>query len=156
TWSVVVLVPLTLVIAAAAGPIASLLTPANANAHCVHADVVATTGSMLVVFAPQAILYGLSVVFSGLLQSYRRFTGPTLAPAISSLVLIASYLAFVPLSKGLPLARLPLLAELVLSVGATLGIAALAAVALVPALRLHLRFRPALRFPAGVGRRAGG
>jgi putative peptidoglycan lipid II flippase len=156
TWSVIILVPLTLAIALAAGPIASLLTPANASAHCVHADVVAATRGMLVVFAPQAILYGLSVVFCGLLLAYRRFTGPTLAPAISSLVLIASYLAFVPLGKGLPLARLPLTAELVLSVGTTLGVAALVVVALVPALRLHLRFRPALRFPPGVARRAGG
>jgi putative peptidoglycan lipid II flippase len=156
TWSVIILVPLTFAIAAAAGPIASLLTPANANAHCVHADVVAATGSMLRVFAPQAVLYGLSVVFCGVLQAYRRFTGPTLAPAVSSLVLIASYLAFVPLSQGLPLARLPLAAELVLSVGTTLGVAALVVVALVPTLRLHLRLRPALRFPPGVARRAGG
>ena len=156
TWSVLILVPLTLIIAAAAGPIASLLTPANANANCAHADVVAATGSMLVVFAPQAVLYGLSVVFCGLLMAYRRFTGPTLAPAISSLVLIAAYLAFVPLSKGLPLARLPLTAELVLSVGTTLGIAALVLVVLVPTLRLRLRFRPALRFPPGVARRTSG
>ena len=69
TWSVIILVPSTLVIAAAAGPIASLLNPANPNAHCVQADVVAATGHMLVVFAPQIILYGLSVVLYGLLQS---------------------------------------------------------------------------------------
>jgi putative peptidoglycan lipid II flippase len=156
TWSVIVLVPLTLAIAAAAGPIASLLTPVNADAHCVHADVVAVTGSMLEVFAPQAVLYGLSVVFCGVLQAYRRFTGPALAPAIASLVLIASYLAFVPLSRGLPLARLPLAAELVLSAGTTLGVAALVVVALVPTLRLHLRLRPTLRFPPGVARRASG
>ncbi len=156
TWSVIVLVPLTLVIAAAAGPIASLLNPANVNAHCVRADVVASTGSMLRVFAPQIILYGLSVVLFGLLQAYRRFTAPALAPMVSSLVVIACYLAFVPLSNGLPLARLPLSAELVLSVGTTLGVAALVVVALVPTWRLHLRFRPALRFPPGVARMAGG
>ncbi len=147
---------MTIVTAAAAGVIASLLNPANANAHCVRADVVAATGSMLEVFAPQIILYGLSVVLYGLLQAYRRFTAPALAPMISSLVVIASYLAFVPLDKGLPLARLPLSAELVLSGGTTLGIAALVLVALVPTWRLHLRFRPVLRFPPGVARRAGG
>jgi putative peptidoglycan lipid II flippase len=156
TWSVIILVPSTLVIAAAAGPIASLLNPANPNAHCAHADVVATTGRMLVVFAPQVILYGLSVVLFGLLQAYRRFTAPALAPLVSSLVLIAAYLAFVPLSDGLPLARLPAAAELLLSVGTTLGVAALALVALVPVWRLRLRFRPALRFPAGVARRVSG
>jgi putative peptidoglycan lipid II flippase len=108
------------------------------------------------VFAPQALLYGLSVVLYGLLQAYRRFTGPTIGPAVSSLVLIAAYLSFVPLAKGLPLARLPLQAELVLSVGTTLGVAALVLVGVVPTWRLHLRLRPTLRFPAGVARRASG
>ena len=156
TWSILILVPLTLVIVAVAGPIASLLTPANANAQCAHGEVVATTRSMLQVFAPQAVLYGLSVVLFGLLQAYRRFTAPALAPLVSSLVLIAAYLAFVPLDQGLPLARMPVSAELVLSVGTTLGIAALVLVAVVPVWRLHLRFRPVLRFPPGVARRAGG
>ena len=151
------MVPLVLVIVVAAGPIASLLNPSNPNAHCVHADVVAVTGDMLRVFAPQALLYGLSVVLYGLLQSYRRFAAPSIGPGISSLVLIACYLAFVPVEQGAvagPAA--PVTAELVLSVGTTLGIAALVVVALPPTWRLHLRFRPALRFPPGVARRAGG
>ena len=156
TWSVIILVPLTLVIAAAAGPIASLLNPANAHAHCPRVDMVADTTTMLQVFAPQALLYGLSVVLYGLLQAYRRFAAPTLGPAISSLVLISCYLAFVPLDHGLPLARLPLDAELVLATGTTLGVAALVVVAIVPTWRLRLRLRPALRFPPGVARRAGG
>jgi putative peptidoglycan lipid II flippase len=156
TWSVIILVPLVLIIAVAAGPIASLLNPANANAHCVRADVVAATGNMLTVFAPQALLYGLSVVLYGLLQSYRRFAAAAIGPGVSSLVLISAYLAFVPLNKGLPLARLPLQAELVLSVGTTLGIAALVVVAVPSTWRLHLRFRPVVRFPPGVARRAGG
>jgi putative peptidoglycan lipid II flippase len=156
TWSVIVLVPLVVIIAAAAGPIASLFTPANSNAHCVHAEVVAATRNMLVAFAPQALLYGLSVVLYGLLQSYRRFAAPSIGPGISSLVLIGCYVAFVPLSKGRSLAQLPMTAELVLSVGTTLGMAVLVLVAVPPTRRLHLRFRPVLRFPPGVARRAGG
>jgi peptidoglycan biosynthesis protein MviN/MurJ (putative lipid II flippase) len=156
TWTVVIVVPLCLVIVAAAGPIASLLNPSNPNAHCVHADVVAVTREMLQVFAPQALFYGLSVVLYGLLQSYRRFAAPSIGPGISSLVLIACYLAFVPLNKGHSLAQLPLTAELVLSVGTTLGIATLVVVAIPPTWRLHLQFRPMLRFPPGVARRAGG
>jgi len=156
TWSVVILVPMTVAIAASAGPIASALNPANANAHCDHADVVATTGSMLAVFSPQVLLYGLSVVLFGLLQAYRRFVGPSLAPVIASVVLIASYVAFVPLNGGQPLARLPLTAEIVLSVGSTLAIGSLVVVALPPTWRLRLRLRPTLRFPSGVARRAGG
>ena len=156
TWTVIIVVPLVLVIVAAAGPIASLLNPSNPNAHCVHADVVAVTSDMLRVFAPQALLYGLAVVLSGLLQSYRRFAAPSIAPGISSLVLISCYLAFVPLNKGHSLAQLPLAAELVLSVGTTLGIAALVVVAIPPTWRLRLQLRPVLRFPPGVARRAGG
>ena len=156
TWTIIIVVPLTVAIIAAAGPIASLLNPSNPNAHCVRANMVGVTGDMLRVFAPQALLYGVSVVLYGLLQSYRRFVGPSIGPGISSLVLIACYLAFVPLNKRLPLAQLPASAELVLSVGTTLGIAALVVVAIPPTWRLHLRFRPVLRFPPGVARRAGG
>ncbi|HEY1321076.1 MAG TPA: lipid II flippase MurJ [Streptosporangiaceae bacterium] len=156
TWSVIILVPLTVAVAATAFPIAAVLNPANGNAHCVHADVVATTGNMLGVFAPQVLLYGVSVVLFGLLQAYRRFVGPSLAPVICSLVLIASYVAFVPLNDGMPLARLSLPAELVLAVGSTLAIGSLVVVALPPTWRLHLRLRPAVRFPPGVARRASG
>ena len=156
TWTVVITVPLTVVIAVAAGPIASLLNPSNPNAHCVRADMVTVTGHMLQVFAPQALLYGLSVVLYGLLQCYRRFAAPSIGPGISSLVLIACYLAFVPLNKGRTLAQLPLAAELVLSVGTTLGIATLVVVALPPTWRLHLRLRPVLKFPSGVARRVSG
>ena len=156
TWTVIIAVPLSVGIAAAAGPIASLLNPSNPNAHCVHAEVVGVTGDMLRVFAPQALLYGLSVVLYGLLQSYRRFVAPSVGPAVSSLVLIACYLAFVPLDRGLPLSGLPASAELVLSWGTTLGIAALVVVAIPPVWRLRLRLRPVLRFPPGVARRAGG
>jgi putative peptidoglycan lipid II flippase len=156
TWTVVITVPLVLAIVVAAGPVASLLNPSNANAHCVRADMVAVTGDMLRVFAPQALLYGLSVVLYGLLQSYRRFAAPSIGPGISSLVLIACYFAFVPLNKGRSLAQIPVTAELVLAVGTTLGIAALVVVAVPPTWRLHLRLRPAFRFPPGVARRAGG
>jgi putative peptidoglycan lipid II flippase len=156
TWSVIVLLPLTILVAAAAGPIAGLLNPANAQAHCVRSDVIAVTSNMLVVFAPQIILSGISVVLYGLLQAHRRFSGPALGPAISSLVVISAYLAFAPVDKDLPLSRLPLTAELILSVGTTLGVAALVAVAAWPTWRLHLTFRPRLRFPPGVARQAGG
>jgi len=156
TWTVIIVLPLVVVIVAVAGPIATLLNPSNPNAHCVRPEMVAVTGDMLRVFAPQALLYGLSVVLYGLLQSYRRFAAPSIGPGISSLVLIACYVAFVPLNKGRSLAQLPLTAEYVLSAGTTLGIAVLVVVAIPATSRLHLRLRPVLRFPPGVARRAGG
>ena len=156
TWTVLILVPITVAIVLAAGPIAAALNPVNHSAQCVHSQVVSMTADMLRVFAPQAILYGLSVVLFGLLQAYRRFAAYALSPLVASLVAIASYLVFVPLGKGVPLGRLSLSAQLVLSVGATLGISMLVLVALVPTWRLRLGLRPALRLPRGVARRAGG
>jgi len=156
TWSMVILLPLTLVILVAAMPIAELLNPANGNAACDRAEVVNATGHMLQVFAPQVVFYGISIVLYGLLQSYRRFTGPTLGPALSSLLVIISCLAYVPLSDGQQLGSLPVSAQLVLSVGTTLGIAALAVTGAVPTWRLHLRLRPTWRLPPGVFRQVGG
>jgi putative peptidoglycan lipid II flippase len=156
TWAVVILLPATAIIAATAGPIAQALIPANPNSACDRADMVNATSHMLVIFAPQILLYGLSVVLFGLLNAYRRFTGPALAPVAANVVMISSYLAFAALDKNAALARTPLAAELVLSIGTTLNIGTLVLVALPPAWRLHLRWRPTLKFPAGVIRQAGG
>jgi putative peptidoglycan lipid II flippase len=156
TWSVLILLPLTGIIAATAHPIADLLIPANPNAACPRAEMVATTGNMLVIFAPQILLYGFSVVLFGLLNAYRRFTGPTLAPVIANVVTICAFLVFAMLDKNAPLARTPLAAELVLAIGTTMNIGTLVIVTIPPALRLRLRIRPTLHFPPGVLGKAGG
>lgn len=160
TWGVIILVPLTAVVALAAGPVAHLLNPVNPNAHCPHAEMVASTSRLLVMFAPQVFLYGMSVVLFGLLQAYRRFTGPALAPVIANVVLISCYLAFVPLDRGshgtLAFAATPDAVMLLLGIGTTLNIAALVVVPAFPAWRLRLRFRPTLKFPPGAARQAGG
>ena len=158
TWTTVILVPVSVALAVAAEPIARLLNPANSRDHCAQAPLVAVTGHMLAVFAPQILLYGLAVALYGILHAHRRFAAPALAPVISSLVVIAAYLAFVPLGgrdTG-DLAALPLSAKLTLSVGTTAGVAALALTALWSAVRLRIRVRPTFRFPPGVGRRVGG
>jgi len=153
TWTVVLLAPASLLIALVAHPLISLLV--GGVPHCAQSAVVTVSSRMLVVFAPQILLYGLAVVLYGILQAHRRFTAPALAPVVSSVVVIGAYLAFVPLAAGHRggLAGLPLSAELMLSVGTTAGVAALMVTALGPALRLRLRLRPTLRFPRGVARR---
>jgi peptidoglycan biosynthesis protein MviN/MurJ (putative lipid II flippase) len=153
TWTVVLLAPASLIIALVAHPLTSLLL--GGVPHCSQTAVVTVSSRMLVVFAPQILLYGLAVVFYGILQAHRRFTAPALAPVVSSMVVIGAYLAFVPLAAGHRggLAGLPLSAELMLSVGTTAGVAALMLTALGPALRLRLRLRPTLHFPPGVARR---
>ncbi len=156
TWTVVLLVPVSILLVAVAGPLTSLLLAGAPRCNAAATEAVSTR--MLVVFAPQILLYGLAVVLYGILQAHRRFIAPALAPVVSSLVVIAAYIAFLPLGRGSQnhLATLPRSAELVLSVGTTAGVAALVLAALGPALRLRLRLRPALHFPDGVARRVRG
>jgi putative peptidoglycan lipid II flippase len=156
TWSIVILLPLTLLITATAEPISRLLNPANPNADCSHGDMITATSFMLISFAPQILLYGFSVVFYGLLQAYRRFTAVSLAPVLGNVVTITAYLLFASLDHSAPLARTPLTAMLVLSIGTTMNIGMIVLVSLPAALRLRLRWRLTLRFPAGVMRKAGG
>jgi putative peptidoglycan lipid II flippase len=156
TWGLIILVPLTLAVMAAAHPIATMLVPANQNSACARSAMVGTTTTMLIAFAPQVFFYGVSVVLFGVLYAYRRFTGPTLAPVIANFVMIGSYLGYAALDHGRPLGATPLAAVLVLSIGTTLNIATLVFVALPPALRLRLRLRPTLAFPSGVMRQVGG
>ena len=156
TWSVVILLPVTVIIAAVAGPVSAALNPVNPNADCPHADMINATSFMLISFAPQILLYGFSVVLFGLLQAYRKFGATSLAPVIGNVVTIASYLVFASIDHNAPLARTPLTGMLVLSIGTTLNIGMLVIVALPATWRLHLRWRPTLKFPPGVVRRASG
>jgi putative peptidoglycan lipid II flippase len=156
TWSVLILLPVTLAIALAAGPVAGLLNPVNPNAACSHSDVISETTFMLVSFAPQILLYGISVVLFGLLQAYRKFGAVSLAPVIGNVVTIAAYFVFGSLDHGAALAHTPLGANLVLSIGTTMNIGMMVIVSLPSTWRLHLRWRPTLRFPPGVLRRASG
>ncbi|MGO8958769.1 MAG: murein biosynthesis integral membrane protein MurJ [Streptosporangiaceae bacterium] len=160
TWTALILVPVSLAITLAARPVAGLLYPANAGAHCAQAPLITVTAHMLAVFGPQIALYGLAVVLYGILQAHQRFAAPALAPVISSLVVIAAYLIFVPFGGNFhtdsDLAGLPLSAELILSIGTTVGVLALVLTALVPIWRQRIRLRPTLRIPAGVRRRGGG
>ena len=151
TWAVLLLVPVSLVVVAVAQPLVSVLL--GGTPGCPRADMVTLGARMLVVFAPQILLYGLAVVLYGILQAHRRFAAPALAPVLSSLVVIGAYLWFGVLGSGYQdLTRpVPAPAWIVLAVGTTAGVAALVATPLIPVARLHLRLRPRLRFPPGIG-----
>ena len=155
TWTVLLLVPVSAALALAAHPIVTVLL--SHSSGCPRAVMAGVGARMLIVFAPQVLLYGLAVVLYGILQSYRRFYGPALAPLLSSLVVIGAYAAFGAIGGeyvfGNRLHELPPLSEYLLSGGTTLGVLALVATALFPARRLGLRLRPMLRFPPGVGAR---
>jgi len=153
TWTVVLLVPVSAVVAVAAHPIVSVLL--SDASGCPRADLAGVGARMLIVFAPQVLLYGLAVVLYGILQSHRRFGAPALAPLLSSLVVVGAYAGFGAIGGAYVnrLHALPPTAEYLLSGGTTLGVLALVLTAVIPAWRLHLRMRPTFRFPAGVGPR---
>jgi len=150
SWTVLLLVPVSVVVAVIARPLVSLLL--GGTPGCPRAAMVTLGARMLVVFAPQILLYGLAVVLYGILQSHRRFAAPALAPVLSSLVVIGAYFWFGVAGSGYQdMTRpVPVLAWVVLAAGTTAGVAALVATPLIPTARLHLRLRPSLRFPAGI------
>lgn len=157
TWVVLLLLPLSLLAVVGARPLMRLLIP-DASAACSVSDAVVVGADMLAVFAPQIVLYGIAVVLYGVLQAHRRFTGPALAPLMSSVVMMGAYLAFVPLGARHrdDVGALGRDAELTLSLGTTAGVAALVVTALIAARPLRLRLRPTLRFPPGVAVRVRG
>lgn len=144
TWVVALLVPVALIVAVAARPLVGLLDRGASPAELtVGAD-------MLRVFAPQLPLYGVGIVLTGVLQTYRRFAWPVLAPLLSSLTVIVAYVAFGVLAgRAASLARVSDRDLLVLSGGTTFAVAVLSLCLLVPLRRLDLRLRPTLRLDAG-------
>jgi peptidoglycan biosynthesis protein MviN/MurJ (putative lipid II flippase) len=167
SWTVLLLVPVSLLVAAVAQPLTSLLL--GATPGCPHPSMVTIGTRMLVIFAPQILLYGLAVVLYGILQAHRKFAAPALAPVLSSLVVIGAYFWFGVVGNGYQNMLRPVPAEawIVLAVGTTAGVATLVVTPLIPVTRLllarggdppypprkGLRLRPTLRFPAGIGMR---
>jgi len=151
SWTVLLLVPVSIAVAVTAQPLVSLLL--GGTPGCPRSSMVAIGTRMLVIFAPQILLYGLAVVLYGVLQAHRRFVAPALAPVLSSLVVIGAYFWYGVVGNGYQnmLRPVPTEAWIILAVGTTAGVAALVATPLIPVARLRLRLRPALRFPAGVG-----
>ena len=150
TWTVLLLVPVSAALALLARPLAGALL--GGAPGCAQGEITGIAGRMLIVFAPQVLLYGVAVVLYGILQAHRKFGGPAVAPLLSSLVVVGTYAAF-GLTGGAYVNRLQALPapdEYLLSGGTTLGVLAMVAAAAVPAWRLRLRLRPALRFPPGV------
>ena len=83
-WALVLLVPLAVLVAVLADPLARLLDPGKPAAE------VAAAGRLLRIFAPQLPLYGIGIVLTGVLQAYRRFAWPVLAPLMSSVTVVST------------------------------------------------------------------
>ncbi len=88
-------------------------------------------------FAVQVIFYGFAAINTGVLNSYRKFFAPAVAPIFNNVVVITVLLGvYVPLR-----ASHPQTAIIALAVGTTLGVVALLVFQLPPLFRLGFRFR---------------
>ncbi|MHB1990151.1 murein biosynthesis integral membrane protein MurJ [Actinotignum schaalii] len=150
TWVLAIGIPVAGLVTLGARPIMEVLLGADSPAASV--DFAAT---LLRIFAWQIPLYGLSVVCTGLLQAHKKFVLPALAPLLSSVTVIITFLIFTELAAGNQHdpARISRTALYVLAWGTTAGVAVFSLPQLIPVLR-RITLRPTFRFPPGVGRRA--
>jgi len=97
-------------------------------------------------FAVQIVFYGAQLVFAGVLNSYRKFLAPAVAPIFNNIVVTITLLGFyVPFRESDPQ-----LALTGLAVGTTLGVVAMAVVQIPSILKLGGRYTPRIdwRHPA--------
>ncbi len=150
TWALLLLVPLAGLLWVLAGPVAARFVVTTDP----RAAEVAVT--LLRIFAVQLPLYGLGIILTGLLQAHRRFLAAALAPLVSSVVVLVSYLWYGTIVDGRTAPSLVSDEAIrVLGWGTTLGVVVLSVPLLVPALRTGWRWRPGLRMPPEDARRIG-
>lgn len=139
SWCLVLLVPLGLFVLAAAAPLADLFVP-DGDPRTLE---VATR--MLRIFAIQVPLYGVGIVLTGVLHAHRRFLAAALAPLLSSLVVLATYLWYGRLTGGATDPHVVSDGAIdVLAWGTTAGVVVLSLPLLAPAMRAGWRWRPGL------------
>ncbi|HEU4946594.1 MAG TPA: lipid II flippase MurJ [Kribbella sp.] len=144
SWSLVLLAP----VAALAWLLADRYTAAMLDAGPDCGGTAATATRMLMIFVPQVFGYAVAVVATAVLQSHHRFAAGAIAPLVSSLVVVVTYLVFAvqaPQADEASRGATDLLAW-----GTTAGVLALALTVLVPMLLLRLPIKPTLRLDPGV------
>ena len=147
-WTLLLLVPVTAVMYIGSTWVIDVLLGTSAKCP----DTMSTVAvEMLWVFLLQIPIYGATVIAQGALQAHHRFFAPALAPAISSLVVIGSYLAYAGMAgdDAGSLAGLSRTEFWMLAGGTTLGVVALLAVQIPALARADLIVMPRLRFPEG-------
>jgi putative peptidoglycan lipid II flippase len=116
-------------------------------------DQLAVAVPLLVLFMPQVLFYGLTALWTALLNARRSFAAPAFAPVLNNVVVICLFVALARVSgDDLTIGGVqddPILL-VVLGLGTTAGIVAMTLV-LLPAMRragVRLRWRPEWRNPA--------
>jgi putative peptidoglycan lipid II flippase len=150
TWVLVVLVPLGALLALAARPLSALLVTGD------DPEALDVAVRLLRIFALQVPLYGVGIILTGLLHAHRRFLAAALAPFLSSVVVLVSYLWYGSITRGeVEPGLVPDEAVAVLGWGTTLGVVVLSLPLVVPALATGWRWRPGVRLPPEDMRRVG-
>jgi putative peptidoglycan lipid II flippase len=108
---------------------------------------------LLFLFMPQVLFYGISTLWTAILNAHRSFAAPAFAPVLNNVMLIALFIALPRVAGGQPTVEQvrddPTLL-LLLGLGTTSGIVAMTLV-LWPAMRragIRLRWNPDWRNPA--------
>lgn len=150
TWALTVLAPLGVLLFVLAGPLVDVLLDVPDDGS---RDVAVT---LLRIFSLQVPLYGVGIVLTGVLHAHRRFLTAALAPLLSSVVVLTSYLWYGRLVDGETSPAVVSSGALaVLGWGTTLGVVVLSVPLVVPALRTGWRWRPGLRPDRDDARRIG-
>lgn len=140
TRAVVVLLPLAALVALASPLISRALLGGLEGAV---EGAVGLGTRLLVLFSPQIVLYGLGIVVSGVLQAHRWFLAAALAPLLSSLVVIVTYVLWaLTVPAGTAPDEVTVRELLLLGGGTTLGVVALSVPLLAAAARHGIRLRP--------------
>ena len=147
-WALALLVPVTAVMYIGSTWVVQVLLGSGTTCS---SDAPVVARDMLWVFLLQIPVYGATVVAQGSLQAHHRFFAPAVAPAVSSLVVIGSYVAYANMAGDAAgsISALTGSEFWVLAGGTTLGVFALLLVQIPALVKAGLIVRPSLTFPLG-------
>ena len=151
TVAMVALAGITVVGVLAAPWIVDLYTLNAHGPHLAAQQDLAT--SLLRLFMPQMLFYGIVTLATAMLNARRRYVAAAFAPILNNVVVIAVFLALPRIADGSLTVRSVLDDDallLLVGLGTTAGVMVMALALLPPLARLHahLRFLPAWRHPA--------
>ena len=151
TVAILALAAITVVGVVAAPWIVDLYTLNVHGANVAAQQELAT--SLLRLFMPQMLFYGIVTLATAVLNARRHFLAAAFAPVLNNVVVIAVFLALPHIASGALTVRSVLDDDalvLLIGLGTTAGVVVMALALLPPLgrLHLHLRFLPAWRHPA--------
>ncbi|QPK93731.1 virulence factor MviN [Actinomyces sp. zg-332] len=137
-WTLALLVPIALALFFGAEFVNSLLPVSKGSDQEMQS---ALTVLFLKIFAVQIPFYGIGVIFTGILQSYKKFLWPVLMPILSSFVVITTYYLFGYFTANITNPKdISSVYIYLLGWGTTLGVFMLSMPLIIPIYKLGVRF----------------